>query len=434
VIGSYLLLISFFISFILNNYKFCFIIIVISALNDMFKLNIGFSIPIHYLIPFFYLPQIFKYFLNTYKPLNTYFGPLFFEYLYLIILTIIFGFIFPWSSYFDSNRSWTQLAYGRSLIQMFKYFSEFILLLFVLFLFKSNKIDHNFVKKVFSKIIIIMVLFTIIDILFDFHIKEFLFSNEPIVSNRFTALNGEPRNFGRNCSLALLILIFYNSSNSKKYFIPILFSIIGIIISLSASTYLATLLWIFLFLLTLKSVRLLIFPSIAILIFIFNNFSNTENAFISETTTKIKIVSGILNNNLETEDKVYNDEPNLFSSFEVFDRAALNFLYLNKLYILTGTGPNLISIPSSPYLNSKAFAIYGDSIDSVPHMFLINLLARSGIIGLFFWILFIISYNFKKSRNSNIFFNLTIVFHFIVFNPVFFLYIAIITSKKLNYY
>lgn len=399
----------------------------------MFKLNIGFSIPIHFLIPFFYLPQIFKYFLNTYKPLNSYFGPLFFEYFYLILLTVIFGFIFPWSSYFDSNRSWTQLAYGRSLIQIFKYFSEFLLLLFILFLFKSNQIDHNFVRKVFARIIITMILFTIIDILFDLHIKEFLFSNEPIVYNRFTALNGEPRNFGRNCSLTLLILLFYSSNNSKNYFIPILFSIIGIFISLSASTYLATLLWIFLFLLTLKSVRLFIFPSIAILIFLFSTISNTENPFISETITKIKIVSGILNNNLETDDKVYNNEPQIFSSFEVFDRAALNFLYLNNIYVLTGTGPNLISIPSSPYLNSKAFAIYGDSIDSVPHMFLINLLARSGIIGLFFWIYFIISYNLKKSRISNLFFNLIIVFHFIVFNPVLFLYVGIITSKKLNY-
>ena len=170
-------------------------------------------------------------------------------------------------------------------------------------------------------------------------------------------------------------------------------------------------------------------------IFILSFLFNSDNAFINETAIKIKLVTGLLSDEISMEDKVHNNEPQIFTSFEVFDRAALNFFYFNKLYILSGTGPNLISIPSSPYINNKAYAIYGNSIDSVPHMFLINLLSRSGLFGIFLWFVFFIKFNFKKTnKNSpNIYFNLLYLFHFLVYNPVFFIYIAIVTSKKLNY-
>ncbi len=91
---------------------------------------------------------------------------------------------------------------------------------------------------------------------------------------------------------------------------------------------------------------------------------------------------------------------NFFSHFEIFDRAALNFLYFNKDYIITGTGPNLISIPSSKYLTETNSKEYEDRIDSAPHSFIINLLARSGLIGLFLWLLFFFKLAKKTFQKS----------------------------------
>jgi hypothetical protein len=434
MLGSYILLLIFLYGFIFNNYKIIFIIIIISAFNDLFKINIGFSIPIHFLIPLFYLPYTLKYVLKNYKILTQIFTPLFIEYFYLIILTFIFGFMFPWSSYYDFNRSWTQLAYGRSIIQLFKYFCEFNLLFFTLFLFKANKINFDFVVNIFSTFIIFIIVFTLFDVGLSINIKQFLFSNELVVFRRFTGLNGEPRNFGRNCSLILLFLIFFSNKSMIKNKIAIIFSIIGIIISLSASTYLVTTIWLAIYAASIRKIRIFIIPFLASLFLLIYLIQDIKNPNINETTKKINLVFGLMGDEELNEDKVHPNEPTILASFEVFDRAALNFFYFNKYYLLTGTGPNLISIPSSPYLNKKAYSIYGDNIDSVPHMFIVNLLSRSGIIGILFWFIFIFRYNKLKSKDliTNKYFNLIILFHFIVFNPILYLFIGITVTSKIK--
>jgi hypothetical protein len=176
---------------------------------------------------------------------------------------------------------------------------------------------------------------------------------------------------------------------------------------------------------TVKINTSLVFITI-ITIAIITTFYQNDEIFI----VKIKIEK-VIKEKQEIEEKVYTDEPDFFSKFEVFDRAALNFVYKNPQFIIIGVGPNLISIPSSPYLTSFAYSIYGVNIDSVPHTFIINLLSRSGLIGLILWLMFFIKVSKMLKKKSLLLTSLlaaTFVSNLIVQMSIFYFYIGIILS------
>tara|TARA_Y100001954_G_C15648892_1_gene521612 strand:- start:348 stop:893 length:546 start_codon:yes stop_codon:yes gene_type:complete len=108
---------------------------------------------------------------------------------------------------------------------------------------------------------------------------------------------------------------------------------------------------------------------------------------------------------LVTQGKVgfqMKDEPYIFTSFEVFDRAALNFFYNNPRYIIFGTGPNLISIPASKYLDKSAILTYERTMVGIPGIGIINHISRAGLIGLILYltVFFKINKILKKSSNK----------------------------------
>jgi len=233
--------------------------------------------------------------------------------------------------------------------------------------------------------------FTLMMALFDTslngEIKQIFFSESRILGDRFSGFNGEPRVLGRICSFVLLLLVTFKSRNNNKLIkIGIWSSIIGLVISLSASAYLMTLVWGTLFIIITQKYKYLFF-GIPLILFAF--FFLNQNEFFREQTLKK------IENTVSTEDgynqkeKVNAQEPEFFNSFEIFDRAALNFLYNEPFFFISGTGPNMISIPSSPYLTASSYAIYENRIDSVPHSFIINLIARSGVIGLLYGLFFL---------------------------------------------
>ena len=297
----------------------------------------------------------------------------------------------------------------------------------------------NFLFKVFSIIISITVIVSLVDYLADNKIKLFLFSDTARdIFSRFTGLNGEPRAFGKTCSLAALFLIsFLPKFNKDKKILGIVLSFIGIVISFSASAYIATVIWVSVLVASIlfinkKRIKYLIvfFPIALFVVF----YLNSNSFYMSETSKKMeKVVSIVDSGNNFYFEKIDSKEPKILSHFEVFDRAALNFLYRNPFYGLIGTGPNLISIPASPYLTRAAFAIYGDRIDSTPHAFFVNILARSGIIGLFLWLLF--CRRFTKSidasnKDQKMFFVTLFIFNLVVSSNLFYFFIGVLLGMK----
>lgn len=405
------------------------VIFLISLINDLFKLNIGFSLPVHYFISILYAPKLLIHYGFVSPKVRKILSPLFLEFFYVVILAIIFGLIFPWRSAFDYQRTWTQLAEGKVLTQTFRLIAEFGLLFLILYWLHTKKITITYLLKVTAITISLTVLFAIVDIYFNLGLKFLIFPDARDLGIRFTGLNGEPRVLGRTSSLVLLLLLsFYKTHKTLSIKMGLLFSAVGVIISLSASAYLFTLIWGFIFILIIGRIKYVFYIApflIGALVYLWGN-----DFFEQETQRKIEMVVGLDNEKsyLNTE-RVNSNEPALFRRFEVFDRAALNFLYEHPIYFISGTGPNLISIPASPYLTNTARIIYGDKIDSVPHTFLINLISRSGIIGLTLWLIFFFrfSHELKYLEKEKYALGLCLLIcHFILFASFFFLIAGIL--------
>ncbi len=388
-----------FVCFYLTKFtKGIFVLVLFSLMNDLIVFSFGFSLPLHFIISLFYVPTILMNFSKISSRINLILLPLYFEILYLIILAIIFGYIHPWEDSQDLLRSWSQKAEGRAVVQTFRLIIEFFLVFLVIFWLKTNKINMSFVVKSIVFLIIFNFIIAFLDVNFNGAIKNFLFSESRFITDRYTALNGEPRAFGRICVLTFLTLISLKNyfDNKKLLNFGLLISVIGLFLSLSASAILMFIVSVGLFFIFSGKYKLII-TAIPVLIICYSILN--QNEFFRQNTL-LKIEATVLEENEFADEKVNSYEPNFFSHFEIFDRAALNFLYFNKDYIITGTGPNLISIPSSKYLTETNSKEYEDRIDSAPHSFIINLLARSGLIGLFLWLLFFFKLAKKTFQKS----------------------------------
>lgn len=428
MIGTFLLFILFIFFFIKGNTKAIVVIIVISLMNDLFVLSFGFTLAIHYLIAIAYIPKLLLHYKLIPKKTKHLIAPLYIEFLYLIFLAIIFGYIEPWVSRLDYERTWSQRSEGRAIIQVLRLVSEFSLVLIIVLWLKMKQITIDYIVKVTAITISFIVLFTLIDFALGGILKEFFFPEGRLLSDRFTGLNGEPRAFGRICSFVLLLLLSLSRKNKETIInVGIALSILGLVISLSASAYLMTLVWLAFFIVITKRYKYF-FWGIPFMLFIVFFLSQNE-MFRESTIKKIESTVSTSGESYNQKEKVNAEEPDIFSNFEIFDRAALNFLYSEPLYFLTGTGANMISIPASPFLIASHASIYEDKIDSVPHSFLINLIARSGVVGAILWFVFFLKFK-KALRNSEkeikALFVCVLISYFIVTTSIFFLILAVL--------
>ena len=386
MIGSLIVFLLFLVFYLTKFTKGIFVLVLFSLMNDLVVFFFGFSLPLHFIISLFYVSTILVNFSKISNKLNPILFPLYFEILYLIVLAIIFGYIHPWEDSQDLLRSWSQKAEGRAVVQTFRIIIEFFLVFLVVFWLKTNKITMNFVIKSIVYLIVLNLIVAFLDVNFNGVIKNFLFSESRFIVDRYTALNGEPRAFGRVCVLTFLTLLGLKTyiDNKRLVNIGLLVSILGLLLSLSASAILMLVISVGIYFAFSGRIKFIILgiPMLFLLYSLLN-----QNEFFRQNTL-LKIEATLLEENEFANEKVNSYEPNFFSHFEIFDRAALNFLYFNQDYIITGTGPNLISIPSSKFLTETNSKEYEDRIDSAPHSFIINLLARSGVIGVLLWILF----------------------------------------------
>ena len=204
------------------------------------------------------------------------------------------------------------------------------------------------------------------------------FIGQTHVSGRFTALNIEPRMFG----LALVYIYCFLSINkySNKILFPI---IIGIFLTISVSSIIIFLITFFYF---NKSNKFLI-ALVIIIAFIIFTFLLQPN--VEQFSLIFDRIDYLLN--IKSESDFFP----IFSVFEIFDRAALNSLFHNKIYLFTGFGPNTISIPSSYFIPQEFEKTYDGIINSVPHSGVINILSRCGFIfGSFFLLKFLRAKNY----------------------------------------
>lgn len=408
------------------------ILFTVSIISDLFQIPFTFKIPFYQLIAIIFSPITFKYhYKNTIY--NNCIKNIYYEFFILIVVGLLFGILFPWRGEYDYLRLWTQRSEGKTIITLIRVYSEISTIMLIGYWLGSKKIDLNKFINQIAIIISTIVLLSIIDVLTGYKIRILLFGDYArIISSRFISFNYEPRAFGQTCSFVMLILFIYNTK-TKWCRIGIFSSCLGVILSLSASTYIITFTWLFIYFIFTRQVKKIIITSLLISMPFY--FVSESDIFTNSTTQKIKIIT----NQNQSLERVNQEEPDIFTKFEIFDRAALNFLYKNPLYLLFGVGPNLISIPASQYITYTDYLVYGNNLNSPPHSFFVNVLSRSGIIGLLMWILFELSllYKVKKiSKNLAIFTLCSFIINMMVMSGLYYMFIGIIIfeiNKYKNY-
>lgn len=430
IILSLLLIVLCIYSYAYNKYNILLFLLVLSLFGDIFEFRIGVALKLHHFIVLLSLPRLLVYYFRSIH-LKKYIKYLVVEFALILILGVIFGFIFQFDDPYAASRTFTQTSAMRAIISSVRMLLELSTIILVIYWINTKKINLDLIIKTISIVLIINVTVAVIDFYSGFIIKNFINYDGRNLQGRFLGLSGEPRGFGRYCSFSLIFLLFFRPTHFailRK--VALYLSIIGVILSFSASSILITIVGLSIYLYSQREFKL-VFISI-VLMFIAFGFLKTNEFFQTDTFTKINMVIGSNENN--KKEKVSLDEPDIFSSFEVFDRAALNFFYHHPGYLLFGTGPNLISIPASPYLTLEAAAIYEYGINSVPHSMFVNILSRSGIIGIVLNILFFIVV-FKKInvKRNKYFFSAIFIMSLLVGTSIFYFYIGLTIAPIIRY-
>ncbi|MGO4709157.1 hypothetical protein AB4Y90_08570, partial [Chryseobacterium sp. 2TAF14] len=221
----------------------------------------------------------------------------------------------------------------------------------------------------------------------------------------------------------VIILAYYVKveKNSKLLFF-IIVNTLTVILSLSASTFI---LFIMFNVYILTSTRKLYLLFLVAPLFFTGYLIINSNPIFEQTKNKMdKAIFGS-DDLAEYTDSNSSGAMAVISRFDIFDHLAYVFLLKNPQYMITGTGPNLISLPASRYVGDyRQYNTYAEAggIDSVPNIMFNNVLAASGIVGIIlFTVFFIRLYKFSSVDKSGFSKNLvvvTVIFSMVYFNIV----------------
>lgn len=401
-----------------------FLLSILSVFSDIFHFEFGASVLLINFIGFLIIPLVLNVYVKQYysgfgKRVSIIFRPLFLNLFYLIILGVIFGFLIPWSDE-TIYRSWAQRPQGRTIVTLIRYSNELFVLLYVIWVISTNRVSLKFIINTIGWMTFISFIVGVVEFSFGPIIRSLIQDDPRILTSRFLGLCGEPKIFGRNSALSYIILIMYyiKIERNKKLLFFILISAIGVILSLSASAFIMFALFNMYILFEQRKFK---YVFLSIIIFTSGSFALNNVEQLNPTKYKIeKALTGTDEFKTNTsEDSIWKST---ISRFDIFDHLALLFLIENPSYIITGTGPNLISIPASKnvadYARYRTYAEIG-GIDSVPNVMFNNVLSSSGIIGVLLYIIFFKRlYAYSKYDSNNYGKDLVVIA--LIFNMIFF--------------
>ena len=345
------------------------------------------------------------------------------EFFIMALVGAYFVVLAPWYDPNSDGRTVTQQLPLRTVVGLIRFIETYLFFYCFYWFFKKKYINIDFlVKSIFTIVIVSLVVGVIDSTLTNGIIRKFLMPFHYALT-RFTGLGGEPRGIGQLMTMSIFIFMTIGINTPKLRnisIIGIVASFIGIALSFSSTAIVYSAVTILLFFLTGRaSIKYLLSIALIYIIGFFILINNEE--FVDHQTQRIAQVA------LEDIQTSIPDVPDFINHFEVFDKTAAAFLYLNPKYAIFGVGPNTINIPSSEYMSEFEKTEYNGRIDSVPSNFIINIISRSGIIGILLHIFayFYIQKKLKKYSNpvlSNYFF---LVFIYTVFYNNIFFYAAV---------
>lgn len=324
------------------------------------------------------------------------------------------------------------------IVSLKKSFHFFLFLIFALSI--KNMVLNDYDKKIlFSKIVFYIILFIILDLLFQFIFDKDIFGFEKIYGRLTGPFKNEPLS-GSIISKFFPIIVFYlylkfNSKKNFFYIMVLTFFIIGssIIFTTERSAFLNFFILNIIFFILFKNFRKIIFTSFS-LILILGVLSFKFNHQI-ESKIRYSFQSiGIDFIDKSNSDKTHQDKKYYYIASSVFDNP-YGVLFLNSIEIwkknkLFGTGlrsyryecektnEHLIKQYVENYKNRKC--------NTHPHNLYFEILAETGIIGLIIFVLYfiyllrlgIINLKFITDQNEKIFMKLMLSNLFIIFLPL----------------
>ncbi|NTW31085.1 MAG: hypothetical protein HGB12_00350 [Bacteroidetes bacterium] len=413
-----------------KDYTNLIVLMVLSLLGNMFYFDFyGSRIQAYQLIPLsvIFFDKVF------YKVLlNNIIREIRYEYILLLLTGFLFGYLIPWDIG-DSERTWSQLPEGRTIVALIRIALEINIIYFVYFVFVNDLVEINELLNIISFFVIFIVLVAIVDAIIGYPIYKHIFnvgSYFERMSGRLLGFSHEPRGFARTLE-AMVMLLFISYINGYQFKFrntSVIVGMLGVLLSFSFSSYiLLGVSFVYLYKSEIFKARsLFIFMGVVIIGFIFY-YMVKDNPKIALITSRYDMVTE------GREEYLMEGENVLFTRFELFDRAALNFFSDNPQHLLIGTGPNLIGIPSSKYMDKSAIVTFQGQLSGIPGIGLVNLLSRSGIIGLLLYLLFYfkISHKLKKLSNKYLgdIFTISFITYLLVQNPIFFFAIGFVLSE-----
>ena len=306
------------------------------------------------------------------------------SFLLLALLGFVYGYLFPWPD-ITGIRPINQSAEGRSIIYLVRTISELSVVIYIATMVQS---PEN-IGKLLRYLLVgtsLAAFAVLVQWLSGVDVYALLVPSQaslPVDLDRLRGLSAEPRTSSQVLTWGILLLLGLSDLGLRRIILLFL-HVVAFALTVS-TTGLITLtvgsglliVWAPLKGSTKLATLLLLLSFVTVVQFIIGP------AFIESWSTNVG-QRLLVPRELDASRNIGED---VAGRLEVFDASALFFLLDNPEYFIFGTGPGLVSLPASKYIPSYARAIYGDQIDSVPHMGFFLLIANSGLVGLGLWLM-----------------------------------------------
>lgn len=295
----------------------------------------------------------------------------------LFLVGYYFVIFAPWDDPYQNYRTITQQLPLRTTVGLIRFLEVIFSYYLFVYLFKYYLKVEDLLRTI-AGLVVFTFLFGCVDYLLLKGIVRNVLIPGHYALDRFTGLSGEPRSIAQLYGISIFVfltiglpLVKFRSSS----LLGIVLCIVGIGLSFSATgigyTSIAILIYGLFGKLKLKqavaTLGIYIIGGLILLNlpqFVEHQTQRVQQVGLEETMTQIPGV------------------PDFINRLEVFDKTTLAFLYFNPQYLLLGVGPNTINIPSGKYLSPVDENIYGGQINTQPNTFLVNVISRSGLLGL----------------------------------------------------
>lgn len=320
------------------------------------------------------------------------------SFLLLLILGFVYGYLLPWSDV-TGIRPINQRAEGRSIIYLVRTISELSIAIYI-----ATKVQSPENISKLLKGLLVGTSLAALGILLQWALNEDIYARLvpsaqtlSLEMYRLRGFNGEPRTSGQVLTWGILLLLGIPDLQLRRFVLLSLHvATLALTVSTTGLVSLAAGIGLLIVFSPLKrSTRFILLLLPLLLISASSRFTDTTlyESWDANVSSRV-LVNRSFSYPMNTAEAVVG-------RLEVFDASAVLFLLDNPQHLIFGTGPGLVSLPASGYIPPYAQAIYGDRIDSVPHMGFFLLVANSGLVGLgLWWILFWTCYQALKKKAS----------------------------------